>query len=145
MAGSNAAHLFEAFASVFRKSLSSRLRDVKKYCSSQKPPRDFGDQVICYYDPHQTNEIYYSASIVTNSTLGDINGRYTFYESPRFPDDDLALTHLTSQVAFAALKHPDIQFIRNHSENKFFFSGEWLDYDDQPTSKKLNKITNYIE
>lgn len=143
MSKSTASYLFETLSGVFRKSLAWRLREVESYCSSLKPACRIDKDVICAVHVG-IDSTYFSASVITNSRLGDITGRYVFFTSPNFPDEDAALTHLTYQVALAAIRHPDIKFHRYYDEMTTFACGEWY-IDNTPSSRKLNIITNDIE
>lgn len=134
----------DALASVFRKSLASKLREVQNYCASQKPFRQVSGEVVCTLYTRANDCTQYSASVITNSSLGDINGRYTFYTSPSFPDEETALNHLTHQVSLAALKNPDITFLRQAEDTSRFSGGNWASRTSK-TSKKINFITNEIK
>lgn len=130
----------DALASVFRKTLASKLREVQNYCASQKPSRRVSDEVLCTLYPRANDCTQYSASVITNSTLGDISGRYTFYTSPSFPDEETALNHLTHQVSLAALKNPHITFLRQAEDTCRFSAGDWASITNN-SSSKINFMT----
>jgi hypothetical protein len=113
---------------LFSSTISGKLKRLKEYCEKSNPKYSVGKEIILHANIGANETHYYSALVSTNcSHLGDVNGVYQFFTSPKFSNSEYLLNHMTQQVAEAANDFPDYIFIK-HQDGTFKFShGEWIE------------------
>jgi len=87
---------------------------------SSKDGYSCGNQINCTVSSRPGNKYCFTASIITsNPHIGDVDGKYQFFESKRHKTFTEALLSLTKEVTYATQKIPDVKFFR-----LFFFGSK---------------------
>lgn len=127
---------------IFSSTISSKLKRLKDYCEKSKPKYSVGKDIILSINIGANETQYYSALVSTNcSHLGDANGVYQLFTSPKFFNREYLLNHMTQQVAEAANDFPLTNFIKYQDGIFKFSNGEWVET-SQSKRERLNLITN---